>query len=504
MQSKRQLLRRSSSVLFICAYLGCHTFAQVNYRLENAKFDFPDTRDMRSRIAEIQSDLRFVGDQIAKLKLVLDCTQRITSVQDDSTKIAILDTMIGVQSAFSSQVKMTKDNYVTMLGRLRDLEERIAKVQIQASQAVKVDGTIYDKLPTAKVYFVRQRKSTDVYVITTSKVHNLGDEVTGYYRKIADQTVVLDSKRRWQVLQKGKEPSQAISSFDLYEETVEVVEPSDLTQLQEEHRNAAKELSSFFQDAFTLLASDIKIRTNELTINRSRLTSDVERSERELYLKNLFIAGQVATEKADGLSALNAFFALYNEDKSYDDVAAKLEAARRTAEVKLRLLLFGEHGLKNMVIIPAGKCELSSGESFKSEIFLIDSLAVTNEQFEYFEKVTGYKPQKDWRAFYNETTANRRVLNLADADKAKFAEWAGKMLPSANEIEYISASGFESLTEKYQYLPSGSLYGVIVNAAEFRCVVPLTMIPEDKQSEIEDKADMIKDAVKDKINQLIP
>jgi len=505
MKSKFHCLSKASfHFLCICILLWGYSFSQVNYELENAKYDFPDTKNLRDKILKTQSDLKFIDEQIGKMKQVLDYIQQVTTSQNDSTRIAILETAIALQSAFSSQLKIIKDSYATKVLRVRDFQERIAKVQAEASKTVKVDGTIYDKLPTGRVYFVRQRKSTDVFVITTSKSRNLGDEVTGYYRKIADRVVVLDAKRRWQVYQKGQEPHGAISSFDLYEETIEPTGLTDLKQLQEEYQNALKELSSFLHDSFSLLSSDIEIRMSELEINKSTLSSVLGKDQRELYLKNLYLAGHVAAEKGQYLAALNAFLTLYNEDNNYSDVAAKLEASRKYGERTLRSLLFGEDGLKNMIIIPSGKCDLSSGESFKTEIFLIDSLAVTNEQYDYFEKVTGYKSQANWRAGYNDATKDKPVLNLTDADKARFAEWAGKMMPSINEIEYIRASGFETLTEKNQYYPNGNFYGVTINETELRCILPLNRVMEAKQSEIEDKADAIKDAINEKIKQLMP
>lgn len=97
-----------------------------------------------------------------------------------------------------------------------------------------------------------------------------------------------------------------------------------------------------------------------------------------------------------------------------------------------------------IVLIPGGKYTIFNQGGLKKvnvEPFHIYRYEVTNRQFDRFVKKTGYKPQGEWRLFFNASTADHPVCEVSYADAAAYAKWAGGALPTRAQWEIAAHGG---------------------------------------------------------------
>ena len=104
----------------------------------------------------------------------------------------------------------------------------------------------------------------------------------------------------------------------------------------------------------------------------------------------------------------------------------------------------------NMIIVPEGEAYMGSKETigflgsrwqavpvYKAKLspFLIDKYPVTNQEFDRFTGITGYRSEGNWRKYYTPMTGGHPVINVSWNDANQYANWLGKRLPTQVEWE---------------------------------------------------------------------
>lgn len=98
--------------------------------------------------------------------------------------------------------------------------------------------------------------------------------------------------------------------------------------------------------------------------------------------------------------------------------------------------------IEGMVLVPGGPFLFGEkNETVEIEAFYIDIFPVTNEDYGRFIEERGYRPPKFW-AENRLKDPNAPVVGVSWYDAEKYAEWAGKKLPS-NEQWEKAARGLE-------------------------------------------------------------
>lgn len=110
---------------------------------------------------------------------------------------------------------------------------------------------------------------------------------------------------------------------------------------------------------------------------------------------------------------------------------------------------------EGMVYLPGGSFRMGreDGDEYERPVremtvapFFMDRTEVSNEQYQKFIDETGRTAPQHWRSNrYPAGEASYPVVNVAWADAAAFAEWAGKRLPTEEEWEYAARSGDDRL-----------------------------------------------------------
>ena len=146
---------------------------------------------------------------------------------------------------------------------------------------------------------------------------------------------------------------------------------------------------------------------------------------------------------------------LIKEEKKEEPVTSRDELKKE--KISYKKLIISEIDYREMVIIPAGKFLFGSDKGEKNEqpeqiIFLedfyIDKYEVSNSDYLLFVKKTNAKPPVSWvNGKYNDGEDDFPVL-VSYYEAVKYAEWAGKRLPSEEEWEKAARGfGIEQITQ---------------------------------------------------------
>ena len=90
-----------------------------------------------------------------------------------------------------------------------------------------------------------------------------------------------------------------------------------------------------------------------------------------------------------------------------------------------------------------GTCSTDHGpRNVKIKNLFVDKYPVTNEQYSFFLKKTGYQPKDSQR--FLEHQPNKKIFNLpvvfvSQNDAVAYAKWVGGRLPTDEEWQYIAA-----------------------------------------------------------------
>jgi len=105
-------------------------------------------------------------------------------------------------------------------------------------------------------------------------------------------------------------------------------------------------------------------------------------------------------------------------------------------EVNTGLFKTGHDG-RPMVLVPAGEFLYGTGPSrIALPAFYIDRYPVTNAEYKLFVDATRHEHPAHWRrGMWPEGKANHPVVQVTWESAAKYAEWAGKRLPTDEEWE---------------------------------------------------------------------
>jgi formylglycine-generating enzyme required for sulfatase activity len=111
-----------------------------------------------------------------------------------------------------------------------------------------------------------------------------------------------------------------------------------------------------------------------------------------------------------------------------------------------------EPRIGEMVLIPAGEFTMGSAKNkyaaperkVNLPAYYIDAYEVTFGQWIQFVQDSGFEPESDWRSYYSIGKEDFPVANITLDDALKYAEWAGKRLPTEAEWEKAArgAEGF--------------------------------------------------------------
>lgn len=77
--------------------------------------------------------------------------------------------------------------------------------------------------------------------------------------------------------------------------------------------------------------------------------------------------------------------------------------------------------------------------------YYIDRYLVTNEMFMRFVSITRYKSEGNWKKYFSKNRLQHPVINITWNDAIRYAEWAGKSLPTEPQWEK-AARGINGLT----------------------------------------------------------
>ncbi len=118
-----------------------------------------------------------------------------------------------------------------------------------------------------------------------------------------------------------------------------------------------------------------------------------------------------------------------------------------------------------------GTCSTDHGpRNVKIKNLLVDKYPVTNQQYYFFLKKTGYQPRDSQR--FLEHKPNKKIFNLpvvfvSQNDAIAYAKWVGGRLPTDEEWQYIAAG------PKYLDWPWGNKFNPLLCNHDGNKLVPV-------------------------------
>lgn len=482
-------MRTPLALLAVVALLS-PAFAQDRYAAhDTTQYTFPETASLRSRIALIDSARAMLaaaaqtGDSLATLADSIRNTER-------SWEAAPL-----MRSWVAHFPHATDSMLVAWLDRatlLYDSAAALRTLDIQRS-AVRIDSArgVVDLAPIEeqRVYRVRNADSTVRYIQFDNPLM-IGDRVATFAAPFGRKIFIAPGVPGGWDMVEGSSPAVGPDSvfdvlrevtrpraYDLYDQLAGRV--AALRALNEQP------LSELFDDMRRSMHHDIEgLRARVNALERESNTA-----ARDLWRQNMLLAARDAERRGEFLRAVTPLEQLLAADPDHADAAAALVRVRREVDSAARALYFGPDGRKNMDVIPAGEVRLRTGERFRPGPFFIDHGPVSERQYAMFEAATGYRSRGKWREQPAvEDSSSDAVHGLTAEDKVAFAQWAGKRPASPQEIEYVTASGFETLAARQQHADLANLYHVAITADGFFCVRDLKGLSDSERDAVDSQA----------------
>ncbi|HET7153693.1 MAG TPA: SUMF1/EgtB/PvdO family nonheme iron enzyme [Candidatus Kapabacteria bacterium] len=477
-------------LIFLLCVGGTFLHAQeVDFAGENVKFDFSETLGLQNTLKDLDSSHSAATahrQTLDSIGVVYD------SIAHGAAPYMGYGVFMRGNTALSPEAAELLRTCATRTKVLYDSSLMLRSLGIQ-KMAVRVDSLhgIVDlvPLPDQKIYRIHCSDSSEQFVQLNDE-KNAGDTVNVFAVRFGRKIFASSAQPGTWEMAEGTHAAND-STFDVLRETAKphIYDTYNAFAARFEALRSANEPS--LDSALAALHAQIQndLRSTETRI--SQLDDSIQTTTKQLWGKNHLLSAQHSIGTGDYLGAVDTLLRMRLADTGFIGISgATLAVARRNLDSVSRILFFGNDGLKNMALVPDGSVTLHTGERFQPGVFYMDVSAVTNEEFNAFEKTTGYKTVGNWRAGFTTASQSREpVQSLNLDDKTAFARWANKRPATPQEIEYVAASGFPTLGERNVHAKITNAYGVSIVTEGFYCARDLSSFPQAQQERVKQDAE---------------
>ncbi|HZV13205.1 MAG TPA: SUMF1/EgtB/PvdO family nonheme iron enzyme [Candidatus Kapabacteria bacterium] len=477
-------------IFLFCAGCSLLKAQEIDFAGENAGYNFPETLTLRNALKELESSRAAT----AAHRQTLDSINALyDSVAHSAAPYAGYTMFLKGNADLSAEASALLRTCATRAKILYDSLLMLRSLRIQR-QVVRVDSIrgIVDLIPLAdqKIYRLHCTDSTEQFVQLDTTL-NIGDTISAYAVRFGRKIFPSSAQPGTWEMSEGTQATAGDSVFDVLRQVAKPhiydVYSAFTARFDTLHSANEPPLDSALLALHAQLQSDLHAAEKHIT----ELDDSIQTATRQLWGKNLLLSAQHSIGAGNYLSAVDILLRMRSADSGFIGIAeATLAQARKDLDSVSRIQYFGSDGLKNMTLVPGGSVTLHTGERFEPEAFYMDASAVTNEEFNAFEKSTGYKAVGNWRAGYTTPSQSQdAVQNLSLDDKTAFARWANKRPATPQEIEYVAASGFPALSDRNAHPKIANVYGVSIISEGFYCAHDLSSFPQSEQERLKQQAE---------------